>query len=426
MDKEYFKNHLNQYLLLLAFVVDVCVVILIFFKTNVLLAGIQRLLSILSPFIYGAVIAYILHFPCTWIEQRLAWLSKRLHLKERPGTLRFISILISLVLMYAVIILLLLAVLPELISSIGRIAQSLPDLITRLQDYLDKLVQGDTSQGVVSGLDSSLQTVSGHLQSYLQDTLLPTMESLVTRVTSSFTDLLSVVTNFGLGSIVASYLLGGWERFIAQARMIVYALFPRKAADWIRDEVHFSDQVFSGFIIGKIIDSAIIGVLCFIFCEITSMPYSMLVSVIVGVTNIIPFFGPYLGAIPSAVLIFTISPTMCVVFVVFIIILQQFDGNVLGPSILGDRLGISGIWILFSILFFGSVWGFIGMLIGVPVFAILYDLFSRIVAFCLRKRGETAMLKEYRVRFTPPLKEPKEPPLERLKKRMNKKEAKIK
>ena len=186
---------------------------------------------------------------------------------------------------------------------------------------------------------------------------------------------------------------------MAQAKLIVYAVFPESAAEWIRKEVHFTDRMFSGFIIGKLVDSLIIGLICFVFMMLFSMPYAMLISVIVGVTNIIPFFGPYLGAIPSLVLILTVSPVKCLIFLAFIILLQQFDGNILGPAILGDRLGLSGFWILFSIMIFSSLWGIVGMLIGVPLFAVIYDIIRSLIRWLLNYREQDSLMKEYENRY---------------------------
>ena len=159
--------------------------------------------------------------------------------------------------------------------------------------------------------------------------------------------------------------------------------------------------MFSGFIHGKVLDSLIIGVICLIFTLAVRMPYAVLISVIVGVTNIIPFFGPYIGAIPSALLVLTVSPVKCIVFVVFIIVLQQLDGNYIGPRILGDRLGISGIWILFSIMVFSSLLGFVGMLVGVPVFAVIYDLIRRGIYRLLNMRGEEKRIAVYETTYHP-------------------------
>ena len=179
-------------------------------------------------------------------------------------------------------------------------------------------------------------------------------------------------------------------------KMVVYAVFPRNVADWIRREARFTNEKISGFIVGKMIDSLIIGVTCFVFVMITGMPYAMLISIIVGVTNMVPFFGPYLGGIPSAILLLTVSPVRCLIFVIFIVLLQQLDGNVIGPRILGNKLGLSAFWILFAILVFGAIWGIPGMLVGAPVFAVLYDIARNAVLTLLERKGEKDLLDEYK------------------------------
>jgi predicted PurR-regulated permease PerM len=273
--------------------------------------------------------------------------------------------------------------------------------VNQFQEWLEGYAQTEYGKEIVAVLEQGLETLTDRLQSWLKGDILPNLTSYITRVTDSFSVLFDILKNFGLGMIVAVYLMNGWEKFGAQAKMIVYAIFPKKAAEWIQYEIHYTDRMFSGFIHGKILDSAIVGIICFIFTMVTGMPYALLVSVIVGVTNIIPFFGPYMGMIPSALLILTSSPWKCLVFLVFIILLQQVDGNVLGPRILGETVGISSFWILFSILFFGSIWGLVGMIVGVPLFAVIYDLISRGVSNLLRKRRQETMLDKYTERFHP-------------------------
>ena len=261
-----------------------------------------------------------------------------------------LSILFTLVLALTLVILLILMVIPQLISSISGLILQLPDVVTDFQNWLQTMDRGKTSHEAVTYITQIITTLSSRLQAYLETSLLPNMKTVISEVTSSFLNLFDIIKDFGLGCIVAAYFLGSWEKFIAQAKLLVYSIFPQKIADWIRDEVHFT-ACSSGFINGKIIDSLIIGVICFVFTQVTQMPYALLVSIIVGVTNVFSFFGPYLGAIPSAILILIVNPYQCVVFLIFVIILQQFDGNILGPYILGDR-SVSGFWVLFSILFF--------------------------------------------------------------------------
>ncbi len=394
------KKQLYKILIILgAVAVLLSVILTVFFRTDLVMKLIGRAMTVLEPFFWGIAIAYILHPISASIRRFLTKIERKISKKQRPGLIRTISVLAAIIFMFAVIILLLLALLPELISSISSLISQLPGALRSFEEWVSSLDHGGTSHEVVTTIQAAVDTLGDKLQNYLQTDVLPNLETLVTNVTSSFMGLLSVVKNIGLGCIISAYIMGSWEKFIAQAGMIVYALFPKKTADWIRREAKFTDRMFSGFIHGKVFDSLIVGLICFVFCMITKMPYALLVSVIVGVTNIIPFFGPYLGAIPSALLILTVSPVKCLIFVIFIILLQQFDGNYLGPAILGDRLGISGIWILFSILVFSSLWGILGMLIGVPVFAVIYDLISSLVAAGLRKRGQEKRLARYEDTF---------------------------
>ncbi len=182
------------------------------------------------------------------------------------------------------------------------------------------------------------------------------------------------------------YMLASKEKLCKQAKAVVVAYLPVKVSRFLIKVTDMSDAKCGKFIIGKIIDSAIIGLICFIGLTIFKFDYALLISVIVGVTNVIPFFGPFIGAIPCAFLLLLIDPVQCFWFVVFVIILQQFDGNFLGPKILGDTVGISGFWILFSVIIGGGLFGVGGMLLGVPVFAVVYTLVAEGVFTRLKKK----------------------------------------
>ena len=378
----------------------ICFVGTIFFRIEPLRKGLRGFLHILMPFIYGAVIAYLLKPVSLFFEKCIQKLNRNDNPKA-ASIIRLVSILLSLLFFLVVITLLMVAVVPGMASSITTLVRSMNSYVNQFQEWLEGYAQTEYGKEIVAVLEQGLETLTDRLQSWLKGDILPNLTSYITRVTDSFSVLFDILKNFGLGMIVAVYLMIGWEKFGAQAKMSVYAMFPKKAAEWIQYEIHFTDRMFSGFIHGKILDSAIVGIICFIFTAFTGMPYALLVSVIVGVTNIIPFFGPYMGMIPSALLILTSSPWKCLVFLVFIVILQQIDGNVLGPRILGETVGISSFWILFSILFFGSIWGLVGMIVGVPLFAVIYDLISRGVRDLLRKRHQEAMLVKYTERFYP-------------------------
>ncbi len=218
---------------------------------------------------------------------------------------------------------------------------------------------------------------------------------LVTGISLSVMNVINIVKNLLIGLIVAIYVVNSKETFISQAKKITYSILPEPNAAFVIDQFRLAHRMFGGFIIGKMIDSLIIGVICFVGMSILNIPYVMLVSVIIGVTNIIPFFGPFIGAIPSALLILLANPLKSLYFLVFVLVLQQFDGNILGPKILGDSTGLSSFWVLFSILLFGGLWGFIGMVIGVPLFAVIYHLIRLTVNHFLRKKELSTVTEEY-------------------------------
>ena len=382
----------------------ICIIVLFFFKNSLFSGAAKTAVLIAEPFIYGFVIAYLLVPVCEFLERLLA----RIFKPKVKGTqkfhagIRLAAILLSIAFLLLLIIFLVMAVLPEVVTSLSSLISQIPPAIARFRQWLEGLDTSEMSHELVTIIENAVNTISDKVSGFLKGDLLPYLQSLVTSVTTGFLGVLDVVKNFGLGCIISAYLLMGREKFLAQAKLVVYALFPRRLADWIREEVHYTDRMFSGFIHGKLLDSLIIGLLCFAFTLITRMPYAVLVSIVVGVTNIIPFFGPYLGAIPSAIIILTVSPVKCLIFVVFIILLQQVDGNIIGPRILGDRMGLSGFWILFSILIFGSLWGFVGMVIGVPVFAVIYDIIRDLTFIGLRKRNQNDMACEYRKAYAGP------------------------
>ena len=396
------KGQIKRILITVAAVAAVlCAILTVFFRTSVITGFIGKALSILEPFLWGFAIAYLLHPISAFFENLLKKLEERVSKKKRPGLIRLCSIVFALLFLFTAVVLLLQMLLPELVASISSLISQLPGTISRFQEWIASLDHGSNSHEAVVAVQEVVDTLSERLQNFLQTDLLPNLQTFVSSVTGSFMSILDVLKNFGLGCIIAAYILGSWEQFISQLGMIVYALFPKRTADWIRDEAAFTDRMFSGFIHGKVLDSLIIGVICLIFTLAVRMPYAVLISVIVGVTNIIPFFGPYIGAIPSALLVLTVSPVKCIVFVVFIIVLQQLDGNYIGPRILGDRLGISGIWILFSIMVFSSLLGFVGMLVGVPVFAVIYDLIRRGIYRLLNMRGEEKRIAVYETTYHP-------------------------
>lgn len=374
------KKLKNNYLYLtLALFGAAALSILLFFLVS-RFDGIQDALSVLQgvwmPFIVGAVIAYLLKPSCNLLEEQLNDFSQ----KRGKGPNRMagaLSIVITLVLAVVVIAVLLVLVVPTLLDSLYAILLQIPDAVEQGRAWLLKYAgDNETLSNYISGLTDSAST---SLPEWLRETVLPNLETLIGGVSSGVSGVVSVVYNLCMGAIVSIYMLADRKTFAAQAKRLSYSVFGQKWSDIILREVRYADRVFGGFINGRLVDSLIIGIICLVFTLIAGTPYAVLVSVLVGVTNIIPFFGPYIGMIPSFLLILMVSPVKALVFLIFDIVLQQFDGNILGPRILGNVTGLSGFWVLFAILTFGGLFGFVGMLIGVPVFAVIYDVARKLV-----------------------------------------------
>ena len=256
--------------------------------------------------------------------------------------------------------------------------------VQSLTQWVDKILKQDSP--LAGQLDLLIQNASEYLGTWLQKTFLSQSSDWITSVTTGVYNVVKTIFNVIVGLIISVYVLMTKETFIGQLKKIIYAIFRPKYGNVVMEVVRKADEVFGGFFIGKIIDSVIIGFICFGGLYILRMPYVVLVSVIVGVTNIIPFFGPYIGAIPSFILIFLVNPLQGLYFIIFILVLQQVDGNIIGPKILGNTTGLSPFWVIFAILLFGGRFGVPGMIFGVPVFALLYYIVKRIVEHILRIR----------------------------------------
>ena len=347
-------------------------------------------MSILTPFIYGGVFAYLLKTPYNWIERRM----KKLLGEKRTGAVKAVSLLIVLFAAVMIIYLLLVMVIPALVDSIVSIAQAIPGILTETEKFISKYISENSMVG--GYLDQALETLKTKGPEWIQKNIVPGLSGAVGGVAGALGSLFGFLYNFLIGIIVCIYILLSKDTFARQAKMVVYSVFKRKYAELILNEAAFIDKTFVGFFGGKILDSAVVGVICYVFCVIMQVTLGMhnaiLIAVIVGVTNIIPFFGPYIGGIPSALIILMDSPLCCLFFIVFIVLLQLFDGNVLGPMLLSESVGLSGFWVLFSITAFGGFFGIVGILVGVPVFAVIYDLIRRWVYIMLNKHEITEYL----------------------------------
>lgn len=340
--------------------------------------------SILSPFVWGLVIAYLL-WPLMKIYNRWLFMPLcRLIFKNAKNaetsvtrTARGLSVFLCVITLIVLVGGLIWLVAPQLYSSVERIVVNSSDYLARADAWIERMLKNYPE--VEATISSAFGDVSNGVVSWATDNLLPEMKGLISDVTVNVVNFLKGVYNVIIGVIVSLYVLYSQENFAAHCKKIIYCVFSMEASEKILNGVQFTNQVFMGFISGKLLDSFLIGVLCFIGCTLLRMPYALLVSVIVGVLNIIPFFGPIIGSVPSAVIILTESPWKALIFLVFILVLQQFDGNILGPKILGNRVGINGFWVLFAIILGAGVFGFAGMLLGVPVFVVIYTFIKNLV-----------------------------------------------
>ena len=221
----------------------------------------------------------------------------------------------------------------------------------------------------------------------INTTIIPNMDKLVDLVTTYLTRFISAIVNCFVSLIVAIYILFAKEEFLGQSKKFCYAFFKEHIANEVIATFRHIHYTFIGFLVGKIIDSVLIGLLCYVGTYILAIPYAGLVSVLVGFTNIIPVFGPYIGAVIGCFFVLIIDPFAALRYLLFVLVLQQFDGNILGPRILGDSTGISSFWVLFSIIFFGGLFGVGGMIVGVPLFACFYHGMRRWIHYLLKKKG---------------------------------------
>lgn len=350
----------------------------------------KKLSDILAPFVYGGVVAYLLRPLCNLYEKLfLKYLPKKLHKAADPVAVG-LSIISGLLIVYALIIM----IAPQLYESIRTIWTTLPQKIDQLIAWLTKTFGED--EELLTYFEMAYSAVYTELDAWAKGTLVPSISNLVSGVGMSVWKVLLFLYNLLIGIIVAIYLLGSRKKFKHQSILLVRSVLKPKWADFVLEEMAFIDRMFGGFIDGKIVDSAIIGVLCYLGCVIFKFPNALLVSAIVGITNVIPFFGPFIGAVPSILLILIESPIKAVWFAVFVFGLQQLDGNVIGPAILGDRTGLSSFWVLFAIILFGGIWGLVGMVICVPLFAVIYDTVKRLVRRGLEKNGLPELWEKYK------------------------------
>ena len=357
-------------------------------KAQLLLDFFDKLMQVLSPVIYGLVFAYLLAPIVDFFDR---YIQKGLP-KVKSSLVRGLSILVTWICVIALIYLMFSILIPELVDSTKTLADNFESYYKTVYNWVNSLVENQTifSDDIYS--DQLLSALNGYydkLVKWVTDTVIPQAQVAIVAVTGGVLSVLVFAKDLLVGIVVSVYILARKETFGLHTRKLLYSLVSAPHYERALRATREADRIFSGFVRGKLLDSLIIGILCFIVCSILKFPYTPIIAVFVGVTNIIPIFGPFLGAIPSAFLILLVSPRQCLYFIIFIIALQQFDGNILGPKILGETVGISSFWIVVAILVGGGFGGVLGMFLGVPVFACIHSAVSFLCESSLRKKGVT-------------------------------------
>lgn len=375
-----------------AFIVIACSILfyILIEKFDVVASIFQSMINILMPIIVGLIIAYLLN-PLMNFFENVCY--KRVQKNKQHSRLRRgLSLISTFILALLFVSGLFYLVIPQIVVSVSQLISNIPIYFDNSKDFLNELVKNNKFLSDV--IDNNTFNFMDNLQKIITQ-YLPLANDIITNVTNSAIGVVTGVMNIILGCIVAIYVLYSKEKFGGQSKKVMFALFPKKFTVRFLDIVSQTDRMFSSFIFGKFLDSLIVGILCFIGMTILQIPYAMLIAVIITVFNMIPFFGPIIGAVPCTLLILMVDPFKALWFVILIAVLQQLDGNVLGPMILGNQTGLSGFWITFAIITFGGLFGFIGMIIGVPTFAVIYSLIRLFVENRLKSKGMPVSTAEY-------------------------------
>ena len=390
-DRKYFKWGLTA----LGVIFISILLVVIFTNLPGFFAMIRELMGILSPLIIGVVIAFLLNPLANFVDCRLQpFLLRRKMKPEKAEKLSRVAALLFALVMGVLIVYAFFSILmPQLYDSVVGIASNAQVYYESAERWITNILEDNPE--ILGYVERALDAGFDFIKNWLTTSFLSDVQKVVSTLTTSVVAVVSGVINFLVGFVASIYILWSKKTFLAQVKKIIVALFKPATAEHLFEIGRYSNRIFNGFVIGKIIDSLIIGVLCYIGMAILKLPYPALVATIVGVTNIIPFFGPFIGAVPCALLILLVNPLQAFYFIIFIIVLQQIDGNVIGPKILGNTVGISGFWVLASITVATGLFGFAGMLLGVPVFAIIYMIISNAINAALRKKGRPTITSDY-------------------------------
>ncbi len=359
-DYNYFKIFLAVFLAIISSIV----VYFIFLKFNYISEFFSKIIRILTPVIIGIVFAYLFNPIISWIEKRL---NKYEKIKKKKKLGRILSIIITYLIFIILIVIIVRFFIPNLLESLNTMVKNVPIYLENLFGFIRKVCMKYNIN------DKFIDTYRSEINNLIKDSVVPNLDIIINNLASGITSVIRTIINIIISFIISIYLLYDKESFSEDIDRIIKAYSSKETYNKIIYGFKYVYKVFGGFMVARLIDSLIIGIITFIVLSIFKIPYAFIISFVVGVTNVIPFFGPFIGAIPSIILLLIVDPTKALEFGIIILIIQQFDGNILGPKLIGNKIGIKSFWVLFAILLFGGLFGFIGMIIAVPLFACIYE-----------------------------------------------------
>lgn len=399
------KDKLKKYLVIAAVVFGVIFLSItyffILFQSHSVGKTLGKIISVLRPVIIGGILAYIMKSTANFFERilmkALLKSGKRDEKKLRKPVCG-IAVILTFVAWIAIIAILMVIAIPQIIQSVTDFANL---LIKKIPEYVDLIIEWEQKfLADQEMLRPYIDKVVAGLAEWANTDLIPWIQATVTGMIPKLLGLVTSLVDVVIGLVISVFILLGRKVLATKSIMFLHCVFKKeKTVNVIVDEFKYADKMFSGFLEGKVIDSTIIGLIYYIVLEIMNVPYPALVAVICGVTNIIPIFGPFIGAIPSGLVILTADPIKVIPFVIFVFVIQFLDGYIIDPHIVGGNIKMSSFCVVFAVITFGGLWGFMGLLVGVPTFAVIYDIFRKLSLYILKKRGKQDIIDQYRLEF---------------------------
>ena len=362
-NKDY--NYIKIFLAVFSAIICSIAVYFIFLKFNYISAFFSKLIGILTPVIIGIVFAYLFNPIVSWFERRL---NKYDNIKKKKKLSRVLGIIITYLLFLILVIVMIWFFIPNLLDSLNIMIKNIPTYLENIFSFIKKICLKYNIN------DKFIDTYRSDINALIKSSVVPNLDIIINNLATGITSLIKTIINIIISFIISIYLIYDKESFSEDIDRILKAYCSKETYNKVIYSFKYIYKVFGGFMVARLIDSLIIGIITFIVLSIFKIPYALLIAFVVGITNIIPFFGPFIGAIPSIILLLIVNPTKALEFGIIILIIQQFDGNILGPKLIGNKIGMKSFWILFAILLFGGLFGFIGMIIAVPLFACIYEL----------------------------------------------------